>query len=233
MSLFFSACSTTSLTEALTNVSTRVSTNISTHPLFNAVTRDLTKTSSNDVNKYPYSRKATYMKEHNKAQLKNHVDSYYTEVNKLTRPIIDFLLSKNYSKNYYEKLLQVCRKNHWSSCRGTIPSCYVSNGIKRCPSEEISLDIFEDFQLPLLRARAKSSGGVVTEYPLKFSQDWYKKSTVVLKNLLNKFPKIKHRFNSIKDLKYKNRFENYIYLQENEKARIIVLKEFSNVLMNK
>ena len=132
----------------------------------------------------------------------------------------------------YDKVLNICKKNYWSSCSGYIPHCYIKFGKKRCPAEKVSLDILEYFILPLHRASYKHgiNSSINTDYPLSFSLDWYEKSDITLKHLLNKFPRIKKQFNALKSEQYKTRFANYIYMQHTEKERIYLLKEFAEVM---
>jgi len=136
-------------------------------------------------------------------------------------------------KNYRE-LEKMCKKNNWHSCYGYVSHCYTENGVKRCPSSEVSLQSFENFYLPLINAQSHYSGKIVKRLDQGFkggvrSHDDIAKFTKVFNRLMQKHPNIQTKYN-LKSRKYKNKFWDYLYYQESDEAREIVLKEFAKKL---
>ena len=136
-------------------------------------------------------------------------------------------------KNYRE-LEKMCQKNRWRSCYGYVSHCYTQNGVKRCPSSEVSLESFENFYLPLIDAQSRYSGKIVKSLGHGFkggvrSHDDIMKFTKIFKSLMQKYPNIQAKY-SLKSRKYKNKFWDYLYYQESAEAREIVLQEFAKQL---
>ncbi len=174
-----------------------------------------------------------------KAQLKARMSLHRNEImsRSTTLAIMSDVLSVSGEvKDYYKNLLKICGENKWRSCSGSIPHCWFKNGKKRCSSETITLENFEYFQLPILRASKKVKTGVVSKRPIKITFEWYDKNEIRLAPLLNKFRHIRDKAKTIwkhDPTMYESYFMVYLGIQKTEEARIAVLKEFAKVLMKK